>query len=746
MESKMSSAFKNGSSRSKPEGLSQPEYRRHLPAQNRILIESRNCWRLAHADRFAFLIDADAYFAALYEAVTRAQQCVMIVGWDFDRRINLLRDRRNGEYPVILGDLFMSVLSRRPELNIYILEWDYSIVYMFERELFARFRAIRSHPRLHFRLDGNHPLGGCHHQKIVVIDDALAFCGGIDLAQQRWDTRSHKPHDPRRLNPQGQLYPPYHDVQVAVDGAAAAALGELVRERWLRATSRRIPPAQPAAADPWPPDVIPDIREVEVGIARTEPAYRGRKEVREIETLYRDCILAARKYIYIENQYLTSTAVGDALAKRLREKDGPEIVIALPYRRIGWREEYTMGLLRGRIVRELQREDEYHRLRIYYPHVEGLEKGCKNIHSKLMVADDSLVRIGSANLNNRSMGLDTECDLAIEASGNLQVERAIRLLRDRLFADHLGLEAEEVQQTIESEGSLIGAVEKLRLRVTGFSVKPLSPHLPEWLEKVVPVKLLLDPERAFSLGNPVRAFLPDESRRVSSQFLVGTLIALLLIFSMAGISHWTLSSFGPLKAALAQSMVSLLQVPALSSLILAIYVLGSMLLIPITLLVFISALLFEPLHGFLYAFLGSHLAAMVLFVVGRWAGYDLLNRCAGNRLGRLRGRMQRGDIKAVLGVRFFPVAPFTLVSLVAGASRIHSRDFLLGTLAGMTPGIAATVFLVHWMKIIFREPGFAKYMLIFNLAALVVPVLLLIIHFRIHRVHAGRKTDQTSQE
>ncbi len=38
------------------------------------------------------------------------------------------------------------------------------------------------------------------------------------------------------------------------------------------------------------------------------------------------------------------------------------------------------------------------------------------VHSKVMIVDDGFLRVGSANLNNRSMGADTECDLAFEAS------------------------------------------------------------------------------------------------------------------------------------------------------------------------------------------------------------------------------------------------------------------------------------------------------------------------------------------
>ena len=67
-----------------------------------------------------------------------------------------------------------------------------------------------------------------------------AFAGGLDIAEHRWDTPDHLPQDPHRVDSLGRLYPPYHDVQLMVDSDAAAALGDLVRERWRRATGKRL--------------------------------------------------------------------------------------------------------------------------------------------------------------------------------------------------------------------------------------------------------------------------------------------------------------------------------------------------------------------------------------------------------------------------------------------------------------------------------------------------------------------------
>ena len=320
--------------------------------------------------------------------------------------------------PGELGWFLNALVSHRQRLHVYILNWDFSVLFALEREPLPKLKfGLRSHRRVHFRLDGHHPIGASHHQKIVVVDDAVAFVGGMDLAIRRWDTPDHCVDDPRRVDPAGELYPPVHDIQMAVDGQAAAALGELARERWRHATGQRIGAVHEGKSDPWPRFLTPDFEHVAVAISRTQPTYNGNAEVREVEALYLDAIAAARRSIYMEAQYLTSTALGTALAKRLAESGGPEVVLILPRDGAGWLEQSTMSVLRARLLRQLRSADHFGRLRVYYPAVPGLGDGCINVHAKVLVVDDTLVRIGSSNLSNRSMGLDTECDLGIEAGG-----------------------------------------------------------------------------------------------------------------------------------------------------------------------------------------------------------------------------------------------------------------------------------------------------------------------------------------
>ena len=218
--------------------------------------------------------------------------------------------------------------------------------------------------RLQFRLGAEHPAMATHHQKVLVVDDAVAFCGGIDLAADSWDSRGHAPDDPRRRMPEDQPFDAHHDVMMAVDGAAARALGDLARERWRRGTGEVLEPA-PAGLDRWPGCADPDFRSVPVAVSRTAPAWRDRPEIREIEALYLETIAAARDTIYMESQYLASHAIGRALAARLQEPDGPEVIVVTPKRAPSWTETVAMDNARTEVARTLIDADDYDRFRLF---------------------------------------------------------------------------------------------------------------------------------------------------------------------------------------------------------------------------------------------------------------------------------------------------------------------------------------------------------------------------------------------
>ncbi|MEJ2534717.1 MAG: hypothetical protein P8008_04450, partial [Gammaproteobacteria bacterium] len=277
-----------------------------------------NCWRMERCERVGLALETCAYFEAFRDACERAQRCVFILGWDFDRRERLGR----GDDDPTLESFLCDLLERRPELEVFLLVWDYAFVYAAEREWFQeQHLRHRTHERLHVHFDSTHPVGGSQHQKVVVVDDRVAFSGGIDLSRWRWDECEHAPDDPRRIDPDGKPYPPFHDVMAVVDDGGARALGALARERWRAADAGPEPPEAPAASgDPWPSNVAPLWRDQSIALARTWPACGDGETIREVERLYLDSIARARRYVYVENQYLTARSITDALAERLGEE------------------------------------------------------------------------------------------------------------------------------------------------------------------------------------------------------------------------------------------------------------------------------------------------------------------------------------------------------------------------------------------------------------------------------------------
>ena len=469
-----------------------------------ILVPGRTCWRVAKADRMAVIIDAAAYFARIKEAILGARHTVMLIGWDFDTRIKLEPEDPIPDVPNELGDFLSWIVQTRPELTINVLKWDLAVLKMpFRGRTPLVLLDWLSSRRLRFRLDSAHPPGACHHQKIAIIDDALAFCGGIDMTTDRWDTPDHRDGDPRRMRPSGEPYGPFHDVTTAVDGEAARALGELARERWRRATGEALLPPPPTEAR-WPENLEPDFRDIPVAIARTDPMAddedrqkSGKPGVREIEALYLAAIAAARRFIYLESQYFASQRIVGAIAARLSEADGPEIVVVNPERAPGWVEEEAMGSARTLLVRRLREADPHGRFRILAPVTEG-GQGIY-VHAKVLVVDDRFLRVGSSNINNRSLGLDTECDLAIECPPGERAEesencRAIRSVRTRLMAEHLGVAVAEVERAEEGTGSLVATVDRL-MRPAGRSLRPLEPEQLSEAEVALVDERLLDPDR-----------------------------------------------------------------------------------------------------------------------------------------------------------------------------------------------------------------------------------------------------------
>lgn len=459
----------------------------------------KNCWRIARAGRATVVVDAARYYHFVREAMEQAERRILLIGWDFDVRIPLEPDDAGqGES---LGQFMLRLAREKPDRDIAILKWSFGALKQWLRPsaavMLLRWAATKS---IRYRFDSAHPAGCSHHQKIVVIDDCFAVCGGIDMSTARWDTCDHADDEPRRKLKSGKPYPPWHDVTMLLDDQAAVALSDLSRDRWQRATGDTMD-ALPEAPCHWPDDIEPMFRDVDVAIARTRAEWKDTQEIREVEALWLDMIAAATRFIYIENQYLTNGRVAAAIAERMAEADPPEIIVVMPRTADGWLEQRAMDGARVRLARAIGKVDCNNRFRIYVPVTRGGED--IYVHAKVAIIDDRILRVGSANLNNRSFGLDSECDLVIDCAlpQNTHCHEPIKALREQLMAEHLDVDASDVAAKFAETGSLIAVIDALGHQ--GRRLDLLDLEKPGELDKFIADNELLDPESADAFLEPL---------------------------------------------------------------------------------------------------------------------------------------------------------------------------------------------------------------------------------------------------
>ena len=248
----------------------------------------------------------------------------------------------------------------------------------------------------------------------------------------------------------------------AVEGPAAEALAELFRDRWRRATGEALEPCAASRGSPWPSCLKAGFGPMQVGISRTQAPYKDAPEVRENEALFLAQIAAAKRLIYIENQYMTSPIMAEALAARLEEPDGPEVVLISTLNCPSWFDQMTMDRTRSAFLKRLEQSNRHRRLHAYCPVTAGGK--IIIVHAKLAIFDDEVVRVGSTNLNSRSSGFDTECDvtLAPMAGAAAATRRRIRSLRHRVVAHWLGVPEKIVEGAVTQAGGLGAAIGMLQ--------------------------------------------------------------------------------------------------------------------------------------------------------------------------------------------------------------------------------------------------------------------------------------------
>lgn len=667
-----------------------------------ILKPAKNVWRIERASRAAMLVDAAALFRALREALLQAQHSIFIIGWDLHSQTRLVGEdcRADDGLPETLVDFLRALVERRPELVVHVLLWDYSMLYALERELFPTLAFNWSTPnQIRLCLDKTAPFGSSQHQKVVVVDDCLAFSGGLDLTIRRWDTPEHAIENPQRADPAGKRYGPFHDIQAVVDGAAARALADLARERWIRADCADPWPVRPGA-DIWPASVEPDFRDIDIAIARTEPRSAHGGEIREVERLFLDSIDGAEQTIYIENQYLTSARFAHHLAARMRRKRRLEVVMVAPKQHGSWLEAHTMQQGRIQFMRTLTEAGVSDRVRLVYPEVaDGDHVADVMVHSKVMVVDNCFLRIGSANINNRSMGADSECDLAMEAR-NPEQRRVVENMRNRLLAEHCGCTAEEVADALQRFG-LVRAID--HLSCNKHRLRPIDDGEPDEEGIAIYMRELGDPPTPLRWRR-IRVALRKGFQHGHAWRVVAGMGMALVILALTLAWHYTpLSSLADL-AYVREILTRFSASPWGPALAVGVFVAAGLVAFPLVILIAGTAATFGPWLGFAVATTGALASAFVTYVIGSRISADAMRVLLGPRLERLREKFVQRGVLAVAAVRLVPVAPFSFVNLAAGAVQIKPLDYMLGTLLGLAPGLLVMSALGHQVFRVLTEP------------------------------------------
>ena len=647
-----------------------------------ILKPGDTCWKVAKADRAAFLIDAAAYFSAFAVSLREARYVVYIAGWDFDSRISLLHSTGTS---LRLGDLLNETVARTPGLRIYILCWKHFMTHAMERKWTFRFKmGWKNDRRIRFHIDNEHPIGACQHQKFVLIDNSVAFCGGMDLTGSRWDTPTHRSDDHRRRNPDGEPFGPVHDLQWVVDGAAAALLGPVFQQRWWWSTGEMLDPKHEQDSTPWPNGVEPHLENIQCAVSRTYPAFKGHEEVREVARLYEEAISAARHHIYMESQYLTSSLVSNALSKALKKPEGPEIVLVLPRESSDWIEQSAMDAIRLRILKRLFRQDRYGRLRIFYP----VTKDGRPIyvHSKLMVVDDRFVRIGSSNLSNRSMAFDSECDLSAEGVDR-KTKSGVSGLLHTLLAEHLGTLPEVVSARFRETGSLVRCI--MSLSGSGRTLNPLN------VDQDIPIDGvdlledpdLLDPKKPVLWDRIMDLFVTEENDTAEKMQLLKPVLVISFLIGLACVWRWSpLSQYIRIETLTGWVQV-IKEHPLMPLIAIGGFVVGGLFMFPVSVLIVSTAVIFPPFLAIIYALTGCLLSALAGYGAGALLGKEALGKFSGWRLRKLNRWLRKPGPLTVIIIRNVPLAPYSAINYLAGALHIKLTDYLLGTAVGIAPGI-----------------------------------------------------------
>lgn len=676
-----------------------------------VFKEDINCWRTGKIEHGAMLVDCANFYRALHNAISKAKHSIFIVGWDIDSRIRLLRgdDEANTDIPSVAGDLFAWKAQQNPDLQVYLLRWDASFAFIGKREWLGRMAwRLNTPSNVHAAMDETIPIGGSHHQKIIIIDDEIAFTGGMDIAVQRWDERDHRINEPERTDVEGP-YGPYHDIQFVMSGPVVKDLAYLVRWRWENATGKPSLPIRTVRRDDldrvpqaWPTGLKPFFRKIDCALTLTIPEMGHNEPIYEVQRMYPDLINRAEKFIYIENQFASRKNIAAALNKRLRQCEDLRVVLVSSYNPQGLFESEALWAARIDFKKILEGGISPDRVRMVCSSICD-EHGIpfhKRIHSKILVVDDLYLVVGSSNLNNRSMTMDTECDLVVAAT-TADHRRMIETTRNDLLGEHTGRKAAGVKRLFEKNAPLDELLntngkncyvlkEIDDTKFTDQNFQKLAGRLADPGEPLIPPLSLTE------TGNPLLF------RNPRKHVLIGAILLLIaLIATVVSVrEHLDWLSPQAVRVFMETSRGTAWALP----LVCLIYVIGGLIFFPVTVISLATAAVFGPIWGPVYGLCGALLSAALLFWIGHLAGERGLRKLAGDRIRKIDAKLQQSGIIGMAAVRMLPIAPYSLVNLVAGVSSIRFFDFMAGSFLGLLPGLLAKGIVGDSLARVFIDP------------------------------------------
>jgi len=366
------------------------------------------------------LVDGSHALPAIAAELRSARSHVHLTGWHFTPSFALTR----GDEQIVLRNLLAELAER---VDVRVLAWAGAPLPLF-RPSRADVRAMRDelvrNTKIDCRLDPKERPMHCHHEKTIVIDDRVAFVGGIDLTSRsgdRYDTSAH----PSRGTPG------WHDASARIEGPAVGDVAEHFRMRWHEVTGETLAPVVPAEP----------AGETELQIVRTVPehVYKAvpRGDFRILESYLR-AIRSARRFIYLENQFLWSPEISAALHDKLADPPHPDfrLLLVLPAKPNSGGDD-TRGVL-GELIEIDADAGRILACTLYARSAQAAD--AVYVHAKVGIVDDTWLTLGSANLNEHSLFNDTEMNIVVHDP------ELARRTRRRLWAEHLELPIELVPE------------------------------------------------------------------------------------------------------------------------------------------------------------------------------------------------------------------------------------------------------------------------------------------------------------